>query len=954
MNTKIKINGVDYTNKCTMPIQEQKTADDSLDAGYLELISIDKEKPFSPFSSVEINKNDGIKTETENYYIASDESNEMIKNNKFNHDIVLIEETKEMERYIVNTKTSTNPIVHDYLSNKKKVMVAGVTTEFWFFPDSKYIEFDLLSPREINQAIEIKRPYNLLMEYFTKTNYTFINTVSTDYNDVVLTITAPDGTEVMTQTDSCSSAPASSTFMFTPTQAGDYKFTLVANGKAGGIGNVDASFNLAVVSAITPKQDKTVKNVCEVLLQTCESLRASETPRFSLAQVNDYDESKRELITKLYAKKAPEFAFTKCTLFEAFKEIGDFIHAIPRLKNKKVFFDLLGTDEECSVDLEKYNQNTQTQSIDNFCSELDMNVDNLIDADNDAGGSITEPFVNGFKTVRVETGTAQITEDGMIISTEYPIYDIIKLEAGVLSNGTPIGDITPFVYESAEYQTLSSSSNTFPTSRMFALKFTQGQKNITQLNFKNEHLITDAFENYSLMNIIYKKLGIETNWWKNFWNNEDIYNLQFRVTYTPMVSARIKQTKENVSDLAFKTVLTYNQSANMVSATALGENLKGAVAKYGVPEKKLMLTFSKLAEVPKVNTKYKGFTITSVKTETYNNHILAEIGMSKKFNNKSAYISINSQKRYYEVSEKASYARFDIHENYCLIGDSCESKGSTLLTTSAITAFKNSFTDGKLNNVGVVKAQGFTADNTALQEIARPVIALGVGNSIVFKFSYEDNYSAGNTASYSGKTKIQDYAKYVDPYGEIEKLKVSFGKVKEIEYSYNLAKTTGDLFPLGTSLPANHWDILFTTGDDPLVLKKDSREQISLSYQIHFIATPNRPNIRIGSGIGRKNTFTSKENLNYKLYILPNEINEFAHIIDLTNAKQVNFTVTESATNQIKIADITATANGKAWALVNVGTTNELIVGENITIKNGEEVSLPYFTFTRKLEIKEE
>lgn len=949
MKTKIKIDNINFSNRCTMPIQEQSTADESLDAGYLELVSINKEKPFKPFTKVEIEKQDDSGVIKQNYFIASDEANEMLKDKKYNHDIVLIEETKELERYLVNTKTITNPIVHDYLATKHKVMVAGETTEFWFFPDSKYIEFDLLSPQEINKSIIVKRPYNLLMEYFDKTDYAFKGTVSTDYDNVSLTIYAPDGTEITKQTDGCSSAPSVSTFSFTPTQLGDYKFILTANGIMSNIGHVDASFTVAVVSPATTKQDWTIQQVCEVLLQTCESLRVSETPKFSLASVDDYEENKKELIDKLYKTKSPEFSFTKGTLFESLKEVGDYIHAIPRLKNNKVFFDILGTNEKCSSNLDKYITHIQTQNIDNFCSELDMNVDNLLDADNDAGGSITEPYINGFKTVRVETGTAQITEDGMIISTEYPIYDIIKLEAGVLSNGTPVGDITPYVYESAEYQTLSSSSDTFPTSKMFALKFTQGQKNISQLNFKNEHLISDAFENYAILNILYKKIGLATNWWSNFWNNEDVYNLQFRVTYTPMVSARLKQTKDNVADMKFKSVLNYNQSANMISASALGENIKGTVAKYGVPEKTLMLTFSKLADVPKVNTKYKDYTITNVKTETYNNHIIAEIGMSKKFNNKSAYISINSQKRYYEVSEKASYARFDVHENYCLIGDECASKGNTMLTNEALTAFKNSFNTGELNNIGVVKAQGFTSDNSPLNEIARPVIALGIGNSIVFKFSYEDSYSAGNSASLIGNTKVQEYAKYVDSFGEVDKLKVSFGKVKDIEYSYLLAKSTGDLFPYGSAIPDNHWNILFATGDDPLNIKKDSREQLSLSYQLHFIATENRPNIRIGSGIGRKNTFVSKEKLNYKLYILPNEINEFAHIVDLTGAKEIDFTMVESGTNQLKISNVTASVDGKAWAIVNVGTTNELIVGENKEIKTNEELSMPYFTFTRQI-----
>ena len=948
MKTKIMIDGVVFTKFTTLPLQEQTTADDSLDAGYFELIGTKIDKPFLPFTKCQIVKNDGIEEVVEYYYIASDECTEIIQNKTFNHDLVLIEESKEMERYSVNTKTITNPIVHDYLSNKHTVLVAGTTTEFWFFPDSKYIELDILSPQEVNKTIKIPRPYNILMEYFTKTNYAFKGTVSTDYNSVTLDIIAPDGTTVASEKDSCSGSPDEYYFDFTPSQLGDYTFKLDADGNLGDIGHVTASFNIVIVTPSNKKDDWTIKQVCDVLLQTCDCLREGESPRFVMAQPGEY-EKHQDVIADLFASKSPEFSFTRCTLFEALKEVGDYIHAIPRLRNNKVFFDLLGLDEKCSVNLEKYNSHVETRNIDNFCSELDMNVDNLMESDNDAEGSVIEPYNNGYKTIRVETGTAQITEDGMIIATEHPIYDVIKLEAGYLSNGAFVGDITPFVYENAEYLTLSSSSDKFPTSKMFAIKFTQGQKNITELNFKNEHLISQAFENYAILNILYKKLNLSTNWWSNFWNNEDVYNLQFKITYIPMVSARVKQVKPNVEDMAFKNVLSYNQSANMVSANALGEHLKGVVAKYGVPEKKLIFTVSKLSEVPKVNTIYGDYTITSVKTETYNNFILVEVGMSKDFNNKCAYLSINSQRRYYEVSEKASYQRFVIYEEYCLIGDDYGSDEGTLMTDFSMNGFVNSFTTGELTNVGLVKLKGYMEDNTELPEIVRPVVTLGIGNSMLFAFYFEDNYSAGQSASYNGSTKIQEYVKYVDVHGEVDKMELTFGRIKDFDYSYSLAVETGDLFPHGASVPDGHMETIFTTNNKPIILKKDNREQIAISYQMHFLATKDRKNMIIGSGMGRKNTFTSKENLNYKLFILPKKINKFESSIDLTGATELEIKVTKHNNHKLKLENVTATAEGSAWALVNAGSTNELLVGENISIKNGEEISLPFFNFTRKI-----
>lgn len=943
IKTKISIDNVDYTNHCTMPIQQQNTADESLDAGYLELFCVDKQEPIKPFNKCKITTNDGETEESEYYDVASDECDEVIKQKKYNHDLVLIEETKLLERYIVDVKTLTNPIVHNYLDNPSKIMANGNTTTYWVFNTPFYITFDMYSPQEKNKPVTVPRPYYLLKK---------IQDVADTWDggsivNVELSIYDKDGERVWYGYDGWSSLPTEKTFTFTPTKTGEYTFKL--NGTSTiGITQGEVLFKMTILERTPPKIDYTIKNACEILLATCETLRQSETPKFTLAQANDYPENVRPLITKIFAMKSPEFSHTKCTLFEALKEIGDYVHAIPRLKQNKVYFDLLGTNTKCTIDLEKYISNKKTQSIDKFCSELDTNVENLVNTDDDKTGSMTEPYNNQFKTLRVEKGVAQITEGTIKIETDFPIYDIKSVTCGFLSDENKVGDITPFIYENAEYQTLSGVSDSFPTAKMFALKYTQGQKDITGLNYKNGHIISEAFEDYAITNIIHKKLNLATNWWQKLWNKgEDIYDLQFIIVYTPIINTRLKQVKTNVEDLAFRSVLIHNQSSNMISSNAYGEHLRGVVAKYGVPEKKLMLMVTKLSQIPKINTIYKDYTITSVKKETYNNFFMVEVGLSKKFNNKSAYISLNNQKRFYEVSEKACAERYVLYEDYCVIGDNFNNDNKSLITPAGITAFKTSFTDGETKQISAVKAQGFDSSGNGLEEVAKSIFALGVGTSLLFGYAYDDNFSAGMSAQYEGKTKVQNYVKYADVYGEIETLKLRLGRVTNIMDSYNMSVTRGNLTPKGNAIPDGNFIEYFSTGTDKIVIMKDSREKLSVSYQMHFVT--NRPNMIIGTGIGRKNVFTSSESLNYKLYILPSELNEFDRTVDLTNAQEVAIQIEDIAEKKIKIKDVVASVNGKSWALVNVGSVNELLIGENIEIKSNQQITLPYFTFTRKL-----
>ena len=119
---KILIDGVDYTSSCALPFKEQYVLDSALDNGVLNLFMIPRKEVFKPFTPITITKD----SDTYTMFVASDKVTEIIGTGKYNHDLVLIEETKLLEKKIVDTNTTTQPLIHDYEAVNGSVYVTSV------------------------------------------------------------------------------------------------------------------------------------------------------------------------------------------------------------------------------------------------------------------------------------------------------------------------------------------------------------------------------------------------------------------------------------------------------------------------------------------------------------------------------------------------------------------------------------------------------------------------------------------------------------------------------------------------------------------------------------------------------------------------------------------------------------------------------------------------------------
>lgn len=963
---ELLINGIDYSDYATIPLQTQDTLDESLDMAYLELKGLENESPFVPFSDVYLKITDKDNNIKEMYmFIESDEVTHIIGINKYNHNILLIEETKWLERFFVE-KSITNPLIHDYSGAVTRMSVDNISylskveinkpatgqVKAWMYDNLDLSMFN--SVEDYNSTLIIP---NVLFDDSDYLDYKFI--------EGTLTITEPD-TNVLPEIELEKGVNTN----FTLSKKGIYTFKfhyLVKFTTAASISS-DFEFEIFSYEQIKPKKDYTIKEVLNILLLTTETLRQGEKPKFELAEINDYNESEdyKDKVKKILEEKSPEFYFSKMSLFEALKIVGDYAHFIPRMKNRKIYLDLLGMeDKENKIEKENYYSYTASQNTNDFCTKLDSQVNNLVNLDSDQQGSVITPFNDGLRTFRMEEGNVQITDEGIIIPTENPIEKIHKLEIGFLKDGTFVGDIKPYVYESAEYEVLSSYSNSYPNSKMYALKYTAGSPNITGLTFKRQNAISESFENIAIKNIIYRKLNKGINWWNNLWENEDVFKLQYRLVYTPNTSTRITQSKAYKNNITKSVSIAYNQSASKISSNAYGENLKGQVLKMGNAEINKMFLLPSLDLIPRCGLKFdENYYISVVKCEYYPNFIKCEIGLSKDYNNKSAYIEVNSQLRFYEISEKIAYDIYRIYEDYCEIGFDSETDNNALITNDGIDKFKKCFNYGyRDTNLTMVKADCLDNKNEIIATTSGnyasfvfPVISLGVGNSLLFEYHYVDNFSGGLVAERDNLIKIQKLLSYTDIYGEVENLSLKYGINKLAPQNREEAITMGDNLPLAQAV--TEMETYFDTGNNPIILKKDNREAIHFTYQIHFVANNN--NLIIGSGLARYSTFVTNEAMNYKLVLLKERLSKFESEIDLTNAYFYDSieTIEDYDNKKIKLSNVIAPENEewKSWAIVQtiLNDKNEivkaiLILGENKDIKSGDIIEMPNFVFKHKI-----
>lgn len=960
----VKIDGVDYTRYAVLPIQLQYARDESLNQGVLTLKNIDRELPFEPASLVEI---DG-----ERWLVGADNVRKInYYKNKFQHEIVLTEETKLLEKYFVDSCTFTNPI---YMGNE-------VPTSEDVFP---YIELKNQNLSGIDKSPQFKENSFGIVSGYKSPIQVGSNFVFKKFSDIFENHIGP----------------AQSTGGITTKDHNYFKMEIVEGGtviyNSGWVDDLTKQQDIEIVlkklTYIVRYSYKATYKGLNIFLPDSEveyfvveyKISGKEMSELSRVKITITDVVNKLLylseiqrkgnLSKFYFNKeqsdkyssiiAPEMSITNSTLREALNVVGGYIHAEVRLDNSIIYFDEYSTNENAVIN-KKPVVESSSQSIEQFCSEIESNAQNLIPDDKEQNGNIVDPYLFGYITPRAETGKVEVTDATAFIPTKYPIHKLIKLEMGYLPEDVShsVGDITDYVVEKTVYDILSSYTDNPPEeSKAHHIYWQQGQSGITGLAWEQESAIDQAFENNAITNIINDVLG--TNYEDV---NINITNLQFRITYMPIINARVKQVKTRLNSK--KLINAYNQSAYKISSTQYGENMKGVVARLGNIEKTQTYIYNKGEELPKLASKVdEDYVISAIKVEKQHNHNKVTLGLSKKFNRQNQFVGISNEQRFYEISEKNAIERYSIYEDFAVLSRNniaieAEEKDRAIITDSMLSKIRQYllgfFYYDEISQVIVELQNADGTQASEVEEISLPVISYSFGNSACYSFDFENNYGAGSYIAgptYEGK-RLQTELRYPNRIGEFEFMGVKFYNTKYyFSDSDGSPNNYADALEMGLNLPkivvpegTDEFYPDIDTGNYPLRIKKDNRENIHFSYQIHCITDDD--NIIIGSALSKTFAVSRSGTASKAVaYVLDRKIGEFENeILNLGELTGIDIGVTISDNeNKLKIDNITANISGKSLVVVN-SDSNELLFAINEDITALEEVEMPSIYFRHKI-----
>lgn len=1045
-NFIIYINGINLTSFAVIPLKWGNFLDEQLDEMYLSLRS-SPFKNFKPLTTVEIHLKNELyfgsttvdsQTQVKRFLIANDNSEESpVGSKQYNHELYLIEVTKFAECIVVDTITYTNDLGRSYTGNAKIEspniqLVTEVGNPGTVFQDQYFQPVtpnNYLSPFPAYQSFSFQSFINVFPSFWQQwQDYSWAGyPISPVYEPVMSLYVRLNGNTIFftsrfySRTDKKWYEDANFRNNYVQTlQVGTYTIeyqcelasyrvytdiTGETKFELNGHKYSRVSYAILSVENYYPLKQWTITDVINRLLDLAEPLRQGERPRFILQGI---DPSTGAIQAGSQAARfdkilAPQFSFTKQTLRECLKEIGGVVHGEPRLDIAQdsdgnyyyeVSFDLYGQTDRAGIYAKPYIQKTVSQVIDSYASCLDSNAENLVNQLDKLAGVIVEPYSGGYKTVRTETMYARITDANMLIQTQYPIYTIEKLECGFIPDYPDEGqniDITPYVFESSIYNTrLSSYDSQYPLSKAFGITYTQGQKNLTALNFKQEHPISDVFNRYAIINILRAATGNNSIDISLGSDNENNYPLlAFRVTYTPFYNSRVGQTKVNYQDYPRAAALIYNQQANVIESRFYGENLKGVIARLGNVDKSITYNLAQLSDIPKAGQMYDDdYYISTVAVELLPTYIKCTIGLSKDFNRLSQYIGVSSVKRYSEVSQGQAVERNTLWKEYIVVGDEIDVDNDCFIGESFLGAVRASFLQtGNYSPITNVTAWGRSYEGSNLQAVNLPIISSAFGNSIAFSWTYEDNYSAGAVSQYETNTytpengeepitvsgHFQNNYQYTDYYGRM------------YYYNFDLQQagvqinSSGQQTQIGRSLPkgdavSSSSGYISTVGENPIIFRKDNREALQCNFQVDFVS--NRKGLIIGSALASYCPLirAADSSLAAKLYIFNEPLDKFIYHVEGSLDVELDgltaYDITASlADGTFSVSAANFPVSGKAWAIV-TGQTEETTTVEdeqgNVTtqtIQKGGDVliaqngdfaagdAFPTVYFTKKREV---
>lgn len=769
---------------------------------------------------------------------------------------------------------------------------------------------------------------------------------------------------------------------WTSTGSGTFRVSIAEVAKESFYSMPNSEPATAVKAAITVRNMTTTRSVaflkgaekynCYNLLRkallTCDTQILGSNG--GLADIEYSIKIKERVKNQLIATTVYETTFEQKNLWEVLLQIGYYLHAIPYLEftddgtdRFELKFRQLGNTEE-EPDTSRKITVFNSRNLSEYFTQYDSYVTNLFSPQN---------TVEEWLVPKTSDSPYLVSNDNAELQTKYDISEVVEFK--IKHNGVDFADAINHIFEESIYSCLSVAQDMRP-SKACTLFYKLGDNKIQGLTYVPPQS-SEGNAPTALKKLVSWVLGEDTS---NLKYNELLFYIKYRTQDTARITSHRPNLDEFIKNSDFEQYphneQYYGQQDKIIDSERFSANLFGQLIRVGNS------VYQRQEYAEAGNEKESGDLVTinsdayyviATENEYYPDMIKQKVTYSKDFNQLSCVVTIPSEPRFYEVSERSTVRREVRINEFLKLSTTLPAgvKKPTFISGTWQNFVKNlCFTNA--NNVPNFAYTKFIADSKRHGGLATnlfpsskvswssvdssyvphegkdhsdcivPVLHFPMKNSIIFEWDMKDNFSAGDCVdtTTSGASNTSDNAyfamqsvRYCDLYGRADLFQFKlFGKeqwekeqVRRLPYA-ELA-----------TLPNVY--IESPTGKT-IGLDKDNREAISFNYQI---------NLLYSSGfVTYANLFGKKEG-QVRYCLLNTRLSKFEGAVEISGQTVVSDGLVPVFTNSGESLKITFNYSGGTAAVRSIliyelrDNKKYPIMGKNVN--EGEPKLAPWYIF---------
>lgn len=587
-------------------------------------------------------------------------------------------------------------------------------------------------------------------------------------------------------------------------------------------------------------------------------------------------------LTKLKETQLFETIFENKNLWEIFIQVGYYLHAIPQLNfatdgsDKFIlsFRQLGGTNvkNNNSTKINIFN----SQNLSEYYTQLDSYVTNIFSPQNE---------VEEWLVCKTTDSTYLVSNDTAELQTKYNITQIDEFD--ITYNGKTLSALN-YIFEKTVYNTLTAETGVIP-GKWAAIFYEMGTNKITGLNYVPPTVNNDGI--MALKKICGDLFGTPTG---SLTAGDFLFNeLKFHIKYKTQDELRISQFKPNLYNFLKNSKYEkyphheqfYGQEDKIVDSERFSANLWGRLVRiangiYQCNEYAEVGEEKEVGDLVEINNGL--YYVTTIESEYYNDIILQKVTYSKNFNQISQVVTIPSEPRYYEISERSMVRREVRLMDFLVLSTIKNTKittplfinpakwvnfikqiiftdgGQPVLPNFAFTRFKADRIRQHIKEGGEIldyatlfpsseteRIEGVVTPkaNSDCKDVIVPLLHFPLRNAVVFEWDMDDNFKAGDSVdiSISGGDGTKDKAyytllpvRYCDVMGGADLF--SFRLFSKTDWTQKEIQRL-PLAESGDFIPTESDSLFLLTDKLSIALDKDNREALSFNYQINLLTS---------------------------------------------------------------------------------------------------------------------